>query len=112
MLKVVRQTGQTLYRIWFHVLVAVPILIFFPFFPFFVSINSEHEQEVLDPSWLSVLWRYHVCELQLLFCWQQQTEFEGECWEWFLLLLLLMMMLMMMMMMMMILLYLFLLFLG
>lgn len=37
MLKVVRQTGQALYRIWFYILVAVPILLFFPVLLILVS---------------------------------------------------------------------------
>lgn len=44
MLKVVRQTGQTLYRIWFHVLVAVPILLFFPLLVIFASKESWYPQ--------------------------------------------------------------------
>ncbi|MBU2900501.1 lysophospholipid acyltransferase family protein [Maribacter dokdonensis] len=37
MLKVVRQIGQTLYRIWFYILVAIPIIIFFPVLVVFAS---------------------------------------------------------------------------
>ena len=37
MLKVVRQTGQTLYRIWFYILVTVPIILFFPILVLFAS---------------------------------------------------------------------------
>lgn len=37
MLKVVRQIGQTLYRIWFYILVAIPIIIFFPVLVIFAS---------------------------------------------------------------------------
>lgn len=37
MLKLLRRIGQTLYRIWFYVLVAIPIFIFFPFLLLFAS---------------------------------------------------------------------------
>ena len=64
MLKVVRQTGQTLYRIWFHVLVAVPILIFFPFLVLFASREKWYPQFF----WMARnLWAKPI--LYGMFCW-------------------------------------------
>jgi 1-acyl-sn-glycerol-3-phosphate acyltransferase len=64
MLKVVRQTGQTLYRIWFHVLVAVPILIFFPFLVIFASREKWYPQFF----WMARnLWAKPI--LYGMFCW-------------------------------------------
>ena len=37
MLKLVKHAGQTIYRIWFYVLVAIPILLFFPLLVIFAS---------------------------------------------------------------------------
>ncbi|MEP1985857.1 MAG: lysophospholipid acyltransferase family protein, partial [Maribacter dokdonensis] len=44
MLKVVRQIGQTLYRIWFYILVAIPIIIFFPVLVVFASKETWYPQ--------------------------------------------------------------------
>ncbi|WP_405384928.1 lysophospholipid acyltransferase family protein [Maribacter sp. LLG6340-A2] len=44
MLKVVRQIGQTLYRIWFYILVAIPIIIFFPVLVIFASKETWYPQ--------------------------------------------------------------------
>lgn len=44
MLKLVKQTGQTIYRIWFYILVAVPILLFFPFLVIFASREAWYPQ--------------------------------------------------------------------
>ncbi|MFS4455263.1 lysophospholipid acyltransferase family protein [Maribacter sp. 2304DJ31-5] len=37
MLKIVKRTGQALYRVWFYILVAVPIFLCFPFLLLFAS---------------------------------------------------------------------------
>lgn len=44
MLKVVKQTGQALYRIWFYVLVALPIILFFPFLVILASKETWYPQ--------------------------------------------------------------------
>ena len=68
MLKVVRQTGQTLYRIWFHILVAVPILIFFPFLVLFASREKWYSQFF----WMARnLWAKPI--LYGMFCWPSVT---------------------------------------
>lgn len=68
MFKVVRQTGQTLYRIWFHVLVAVPILLFFPFLVIFVSREKWYPQFF----WMARnLWAKPI--LYGMFCWPSIT---------------------------------------
>jgi len=68
MLKVVRQTGQTLYRIWFHILVAVPILIFFPFLVLFASREKWYPQFF----WMARnLWAKPI--LYGMFCWPSVT---------------------------------------
>lgn len=68
MLKVVRQTGQTLYRIWFHILVAVPILIFFPFLVLFAS----REKWYSHFFWMARnLWAKPI--LYGMFCWPSVT---------------------------------------
>jgi 1-acyl-sn-glycerol-3-phosphate acyltransferase len=64
MLKVVRQTGQTLYRIWFYVLVAVPILLFFPLLLVFASRERWYPQFF----WMARnLWAKPI--LYGMFCW-------------------------------------------
>jgi len=72
MLKVVRQTGQTLYRIWFHVLVAVPILLFFPLLVIFASKESWYPQFF----WMARnLWARPI--LYGMFCWPR-VEYEQQ----------------------------------
>ncbi|MFX0555981.1 lysophospholipid acyltransferase family protein [Maribacter sp. CXY002] len=44
MLKILKQIGWTLYRIWFYILVAVPIFIFFPFLLLFASREAWYPQ--------------------------------------------------------------------
>ncbi|HDZ04507.1 hypothetical protein LCGC14_0079130 [marine sediment metagenome] len=64
MLKVVRQTGQTLYRIWFYILVAIPILLFFPFLVLFASKEAWYPQFF----WMARnLWARPI--LYGMFCW-------------------------------------------
>ncbi|WP_405400034.1 lysophospholipid acyltransferase family protein [Maribacter sp. Asnod2-G09] len=44
MLKLLKQAGQTIYRIWFYILVAIPILLFFPFLVLFASREAWYPQ--------------------------------------------------------------------
>ncbi|PHQ59912.1 MAG: 1-acyl-sn-glycerol-3-phosphate acyltransferase [Maribacter sp.] len=44
MLAILRQIGYTLYRIWFHFLVALPIVVFFPFLFFFTLSEKWYPQ--------------------------------------------------------------------
>lgn len=44
MLKLLKQTGLTIYRIWFYILVAIPILLFFPFLVIFASREAWYPQ--------------------------------------------------------------------
>ena len=44
MISFFRKSGQTLYRIWFYVLVAVPILVFFPFLLLFTLTEKWYPQ--------------------------------------------------------------------
>lgn len=64
MLKVVRQIGQALYRIWFYILVAVPILLFFPVLVVFASRETWYPQFF----WMARnLWARPI--LFGMFCW-------------------------------------------
>jgi 1-acyl-sn-glycerol-3-phosphate acyltransferase len=42
--KIIKQIGWTLYRIWFYILVAVPIFVFFPFLLLFASKEKWYPQ--------------------------------------------------------------------
>lgn len=44
MLKVITRIGHILYRVWFYILVALPILVFFPFLLLFASKESLYPQ--------------------------------------------------------------------
>lgn len=44
MLKILKQIGWTLYRMWFYILVAVPIFVFFPFLLLFASKEKWYPQ--------------------------------------------------------------------
>lgn len=44
MLKVITRIGHILYRVWFYILVALPILVFFPFLLLFASKESLYSQ--------------------------------------------------------------------
>lgn len=44
MLDLIKNIGYTLYRIWFYILVALPIVIFFPFLLFFTLSESTYPQ--------------------------------------------------------------------
>jgi 1-acyl-sn-glycerol-3-phosphate acyltransferase len=64
MLKVVIQTGQALYRIWFYILVTVPILVFFPALVLFASKETWYSQFF----WMARnLWAKPI--LYGMFCW-------------------------------------------
>ncbi len=64
MLKVVIQTGQALYRIWFYILVTVPIVVFFPALVIFASKETWYPQFF----WMARnLWAKPI--LYGMFCW-------------------------------------------
>lgn len=71
MLKVVTQTGQTLYRIWFYILVAIPMILFFPLLVLFASKERWYSQFF----WMARnLWAKPI--LYGMFCWPQITYEE------------------------------------
>lgn len=64
MLKVVTQTGQILYRIWFYILVTIPMILFFPFLVLFAS----KERWYSNFFWIARnLWAKPI--LYGMFCW-------------------------------------------
>tara|TARA_R110002051_G_scaffold73135_2_gene132723 strand:+ start:20158 stop:20898 length:741 start_codon:yes stop_codon:yes gene_type:complete len=68
---VVRQTGHILYRIWFHILVAVPIIIFLPLLVVFATRESWYPQFF----WMARnLWAKPI--LYGMFCWPKITYEE------------------------------------
>lgn len=71
MLKLVKQTGQILYRIWFYILVTVPILLFFPILVLFASKERWYPQFF----WMARnLWARPI--LYGMFCWPRITYVE------------------------------------
>ncbi|APQ17412.1 lysophospholipid acyltransferase family protein [Maribacter hydrothermalis] len=71
MLTVARQTGHILYRIWFHILVAVPIILFLPFLVVFATRESWYPQFF----WMARnLWAKPI--LYGMFCWPKVTYEE------------------------------------
>lgn len=68
MLKVVKQTGQVLYRIWFYVLVATPMILFFPLLVILASKETWYPQFF----WMARnLWAKPI--LYGIFCWPSVT---------------------------------------
>ncbi|WP_419213283.1 lysophospholipid acyltransferase family protein [Maribacter sp. X9] len=64
MLKMIKKTGQALYRIWFYVLVVVPMLVFFPLLVLFASREAWYPQFF----WMARnLWAKFI--LFGMFCW-------------------------------------------
>lgn len=71
MLKLVTKIGQALYRIWFYVLVAVPILFFFPVLVVFASKEKWYPQFF----WMARnLWAKPI--LFGMFCWPKMIQEE------------------------------------
>jgi len=71
MLKFILKIGQTLYRVWFYLLVAIPIILFFPLLVLFASRESFYPQFF----WMARnLWAKPI--LFGMFCWPRVTYEE------------------------------------